>query len=272
MSSRARLIAVLSALGVIVIGVPVAVISTIMVDAARGIVTVETTPDGSERTVYWREYPGVAELDPEKVLKAPSPREGLRQGERMIAEIRAALTAEFGLEWAPPPAAEGTDWAYPAENGYGGPSMLVTVNGPSSQSTTVPTAWADKQRALEIIGDVIAGYGFEVPRFDQEVHPVPEDEAIRDLGGATLETQAILPGMAEGPSGQWLMFSFQDLSKDTDGRIRERLETPTDAGWQSDTITLMYGANGLLPEKDREEFLERLAPFDGLTRPEPQIS
>ncbi len=64
---------------------------------------VVTDAEERERTVYWRDYPGIAGVDPHKILQGPTPGEGLAAGKAMIAEVRAALTAELQLEWAPPP-------------------------------------------------------------------------------------------------------------------------------------------------------------------------
>ncbi|MFB2580942.1 hypothetical protein ACEXQD_06795 [Herbiconiux sp. P15] len=273
MSSRNWLIGGLAAFGCLLVGVPAAAIATYAITDARGVVTVESAPDGSERTVHWRDYPGSADVDSQEVLAGPSLEEGIDDGEAMVREIREALSAEFGLEWAPPPAGQSTaDQLFPAENHYGGPSMLSVVNAPTSQSTSVPETWEEKQRVIEIIGDITARYGYGPPQLAQDSSPLTEQDRIRDLGGPTPATQVIVSGMSLGPTGQWLAFTFQDFSKDSDGRMRERFAGSTANGWQANTITLSYGANGLLAEQDRAEFLERLEPYTGLQRPDPQIS
>lgn len=145
-------------------------------------------------------------------------------------------------------------------NWFGGESLLAIVNAPTSQSTGVPRAWGDKQRAIQIIGKVTARYGYEAPRLDTYDLWSDEDR-IRELGGPTPETQVIVSGRALGPAGQWLSFTFQDPSKDKEGRFDERL-WPTDGSFgQPNTLMLSYGANGLLHEADREEFKKRMEPF-----------
>lgn len=149
------------------------------------------------------------------------------------------------------------------QNWFGGESMLTTINGPTAESTSVPATWADKQRVIAIIGEVTAEYGFAAPILDQQLDAHSSDaDRIRDLGGATPETQVIVAGTALGPVGQWLSFVFVDGTKDVDGRFSEE-------GWNLNTIGLSYGANALLPEADREEFERRLEPFLGLTPPPP---
>ena len=64
--------------------VPVAGIVHHMLDSAVGRTTVATNADGTERTVYWREYPGVAGIDPRQVLEGPSPQDGYNTGQAMV--------------------------------------------------------------------------------------------------------------------------------------------------------------------------------------------
>ena len=250
--------------------VPAVTVGHFMIDQAVGRVTVAADAEGRERAVYWREYPGMAGVDPQEILQGPTPEEGLAAGQAMISEVRAALTEELGLKWAPPP--EGQDdvdpFVHRVQNYFGGESLLTVVNALPSQSTSVPRDWADKQRALETVRTVIAKYGYSAPvidTFDQW----SDEQRISDLGGLTPETQVIVSGMAQGPAGQWLSFTFQDLSKDTTGKFDERLAPPPGSGWQLDTFSLGYGANGLLRDADRDEFKKRLEPFAGLTPPAP---
>lgn len=248
--------------------VPAVVIGQHMVESATGRTTVAVNADGSERTVYWRDYPGLAGVDTQQVLEGPTPQEGFEAGQAMIAEIELALSAEFGLEWAPPADADASPFNRPIENHFGGRSLLTNVNGPESQSTSVPQAWADKQRALSIIGEVSGRYGFAAPEING-LERWSEEDRIRDLGGLTPDKQVIVSGMAPGPAGQWLSFRFQDLSKDTNGTFADRLRPPQGSQWQLNTVALSYGANGLLAAEDRNEFESRLEPFRGLTPPEP---
>lgn len=254
---------------VVIAAVPVAGVVHHMVDNAVGRTTVVKGADGTERTVYWREYPGVAGIDSQQVLDGPTPQQGYDAGQAMVAEIKAALSGEFGLEWVPVADTGGSGPLHrPIENHYGGESLLTNVNGPESQSTTVPQTWDDKQRAISIIAEVTRRYGYGAPRIDGLESWSAEDR-IRDLGGLTSEEQVIVSGVALGLAGQWLSFRFQDLSKDTNGTFEERLRPPEGSRWQLNTLALSYGANGLLAAEDRNEFQSRLEPFRGLIPPEP---
>lgn len=253
-----------------VVGVPVVAVAAYAIDNARGIVTTERDADGDEQTVYWRDYPGIAGLDPEEVLAGPTFEQGLVDGEAMTAEIQDALTAEFGVEWAAPPSDETTVML--AENRFGGFSMLQLINAPTAQTTSVPRTWAEKQRAIAIIGEVTARYGFGAPSLDQDRWPQTAEDRIRDYGGATPETQVLVSGVVEGPTGQWLFFSFQDLAQDRTGRFTEQAEQSAEHGWQPESLSFAYGANGLLPAADRAEFAQRMQAFAGYPQPEAQVS
>lgn len=267
---KRRWIAVISILAGVLIAVPGVIIGQFMIGQSAGRVTVVEDAGGRERTVYWRDYPGIAGLDPEEVMQGPTPEAGYEKGQAMVAEIRTALTRKLKLEWAPSPDAH--DDAEPfvdrVQNYFGGESLLTVVNAPTAQSTSVPRSWANKERAIRIIGEVAGRYGYSAPELER-LDEWTEEDRIRDLGGTVPETQVIVSGSVHGPAGQWLMFTFQDLSKDTNGRFRERFEPLGESGWQVDTLSLSYGANGLLREKNREEFKKRLAPFAGLTPPAP---
>lgn len=262
-------VAILVIVGVLV-AIPAVAVGDFIISQAVGRVTVVTDADGRERTVYWREYPGVAGVDPQQVLQGPTPEEGYAAGQDIVAEVRASLATELGFEWALP--TDGRDdfqpFVHRVPNYLGGESLLTVVNALPSQSISVPRDWADKQRALEIVGTVIARYGYSAPVLDT-FDLWTDEQRMDDLGGLTPETQVIVSGMAQGPAGQWLSFTFQDPSKDTAGQFDERLARLSGSDRQLGTFSLSYGANGLLRDADRNEFSERLEPFAGLTPPVP---
>lgn len=264
---RALAIVAISA-GVVAVGAPTAAFAVMLASNARGVVTVESGENG-DREVFWRDYPGIPELDPEDVLAGPTLEEGEETGRALLAEIEAAITAEFGLEWtAPPPGNEG-QVSFPAQNYYGGPSMLRVLNVQSRQSTAVPATWEEKERMLDVIASVAADHGYSDLSFDHEAGSMTEEEVVESYGGSTPEEMVFLSGMLQGPTGQWLMFSMKDLSLDYDGRFTEASEGAEESGWPGSSIAFTYGADGLLPSEERAEFERRLEPYAGLERPEP---
>ncbi|WEK61543.1 MAG: hypothetical protein P0Y60_01910 [Candidatus Microbacterium colombiense] len=264
---RALAVALIGA-GVLVVGVPAAAIAVAIANDARGVVTVEATESG-DREVFWRDYPGIPELDPEDVLDGPTLEEGEADGRELMAEIEAALTTEFGLDWAAAPTGNGDQVAFPAQNYYGGPSLLQVLNVSGRQSTSVPATWAEKERMLGIVETVAARHGFTDLTLDHDASYMTAADRIETFGAATPEESVIVSGMLEGPTGQWIMFSLQDLSLDQDGRFTEQAEESAQNGSLPNSISFMYGANGLLASADRAEFESRLEPYRGLDRPEP---
>lgn len=262
----------LATVAVFVVSVLVLEVSQFGITQSIGRVTEVTDPDGFKRTVHWREYPGIAGIDSRDVLDGPTLEEGYAGGTAMVADIEGALTAEFGMGWTNDRAGEaGFDpFHRRVQNWFGGESMLTLINAPSSVSTTGPTSWTDKQRATEIIAEVTARHGYSAPVLGGGgPQNATDEDLVRDFGGTTPETQVIVSGNVAGPTGQWLSFAFMDLTKDVDGRFAERLGSAVDSTTGPSWITLSYGANGLLPEADREEFERRLEPFAELTQPPP---
>lgn len=246
----------------LVVAVPVGFVASLAVRNAIGVVTV----DGN-RTLYWREFPGVAGIDAGAVLAGPTVGQAYRDGEAMVAEMRAAITAEFGMHWRGDPAGDKFEPFHPAvENGFGGRSMLTRINAPTSQSTSVPSSWEDKQRVIEIIGDIAAAHGYSAPVLDHEREYLTDEDRERDFGGDTPAEQVFVSGIVEGPVGQWIFFAMQDPSLDVDGRFEERL---SNGDWERASVTLSYGANALMQEGDRDEFERRLEPFLGVPQPAP---
>ena len=256
------------------LGVPLLVLAVLVVLLLpRPVVTTATGADGQEVELHWAEHPGQAGSTVDEVLDGPSLEEGLAEGEAMVAEMQEAVTGTAGLTWTAPPAVQdGGDVVFPTENGWGGPSLLRVVNLPTQQTTSVPEAWADKQEVIAVLGEVAARHGWSEPVLDEDRWPQEREARIEALGGATHPEQVLVTGMIEGPTGQWLSFGFTDLSKDdAEGTFAERGRGATEAGWEPCSLTLSYGANGLLPEADRAEFERRAAPFAGHAEPPARV-
>lgn len=236
------------------------------------VVTTVVDAQGRETELDWSEHPGRFDLTADESLAGPSLEDGVAEGEEMVDEMKAALTERFSVTWVAPPAGQSDDdVAFPTDNGWGGPSLLEVVNLPTEQTSSVPRSWAEKEAAVAILGEVAARHGWSEPWFDDERWPQPDSDRLAQTGGTTLDEQVVVSGGIEGPTGQWLWFSFQDLSKDdAEGTFAEKSADVADAGWETDTITLSYGADGLLPESRRAEFERRAQPFAGQVLPEAQ--
>jgi len=266
---------------VVVLGlasVPVSAVAAYAIDRARGVVTTELGADGTTREVHWKDYPGRVdhgpngwtEVDPAGLLAAPSAEEALADAQALVTALEGALSAEFGLEW---PSSARVAWPYepyPMQNGYGGASLLVTLNSPASLSARVDAAQLPRERALEVLAEVAGRHGYGPPVLDFDRPWFGADEA-RAFGGDTLETAAIAPGLIEGPHGAWLAFSIEDPSRLDDPDAAHPGAADIGDEESGARVTLAWGAT-LLPAAAREEFAARLRAFTDYPRPEPLIS
>ncbi|RAX50014.1 hypothetical protein DQ353_07650 [Arthrobacter sp. AQ5-05] len=240
---------------------------THIIKTTIGSTTVIENTDGSRQTIYWRGYPATSEPDPQEILDGPTPEQGYADGQAMLAEIKSALSSALALEWNAEAEALETDVYFPgASNNHGGQSLLTTVNAPEHQSTSVPEAWAGKQKAMDVIGDISGEYGYQRPRLDTDSWS--EADVVADRGSLDPAGWAMVGGMVQGPNGQWLSFAFADCSKDLTGKFAKEFSDDSGGGAQS-ALFLGYGAKGLLPAANRDLYKEALAPFIGLERPEP---
>lgn len=229
-------------------------------------VTDVTDSDGTHRTLNWIDYPGDAAIDPDQVLAGPSAELASENGKAMISAITSRISSEFNYRWSTSGTVSATRES--SQNGYGGKSILKALNSPTSNSFGTPKLWAEKQRVIAIIAQVTERYHFSAPVLEKN----PRLESPKDIrlerGGLTPQTQVYVFGSVSGPAGQWLSFGFSDLSKDGTGRLAAEAQA---AGWQTNTISLQFGANALLPNRDRAKFISALKPFAGVERP-PAIS
>lgn len=240
-----------------------AALTALYVSSVSSPVTTAQNPNGSSRSVRWAEYPGVAGLDSQITLAAPSTAATEKDGEAMVAEIHSKISAAYGYRWHNNSIAEPRVTKRTANN-YGGESMLTSLSSASTYSEGVPVSWSDKKMILAIVSEATTRYGFGVPEVDWNVAKAGTAERFHSFGGATPQTAVLVGATATGVSGQWMSVDFTDLSKDTQGRFARK---SGDATFHANSITVRYGASGLLAEHDRARFEKALEPFAGLKKP-----
>jgi hypothetical protein len=253
----------------LVLGLPALVGLGIWATSPPPVVTTVVRADGTEERVEWREHPGHAEWSAAETLTTPPIDEAITTQESMVREMKDQLGSRFGMSWSVgPDPTQRESITFETENGWGGPSMLRGVNLPTWQSDAVPGTWTGKQEAMRIISDVLTAHGWSEPYLDQERWPEAPEDLVEMYGGSRPEDQVLVTGGAEGPGSQWMSFSFQDMSRDdAEGTFAKRYEGAADYGWEQDSITISFGASGLLPAGERAEFERRVAPFAGLPQP-----
>lgn len=206
---------------------------------------------GERVTVNWRDYPATSWIGAEAVLAAPSAEETPERSERLLADLRKALDAEFPIsEWSACCFGEGpAEWFPMDSNEYGGDSMLRTYNSLNwSGEAEIPRGQWD--RVVTVAAEVAAEYGLDVRRHDDDLSP-------------GLELWLHEEGLSSGNDTEWLSVAVQDARLDPSGQALKDAEEYDQlvAG-----ITLFYGIT-TISDEDRAEFERRAAPFAGLQRP-----
>ncbi|WP_314140280.1 hypothetical protein [uncultured Plantibacter sp.] len=220
-----------------------------------------------EHDPIWDTYPGSAYVDAKETLDGPSYEDFVGTSDEMLAEIRTALTAEFGFDWVErQPAETEVD-----QNGYGGDSMLFEYTAPVWQTTTTVRTFEEKSRVVELIRQVLLRYG--IANLDMQNAPSSwrePGELTERYGGETLDTQALwdlhtynaITGAGD------FRTSIVDLTLDSAGTVAKDREFDVDySDMAAEGIELHLDSYALLKEADRADYLEALKPYADLDKP-----
>jgi hypothetical protein len=220
-----------------------------------------------EHDPIWDTYPGSAYVDAKETLDGPSYEDFVGTSDEMLAEIRTALTAEFGFDWVErQPAETEVD-----QNGYGGDSMLFEYTAPVWQTTTTVRTFEEKSRVVELIRQVLLRYG--IANLDMQNAPSSwrePGELTERYGGETLDTQALwdlhtynaITGAGD------FRTSIVDLTLDSAGTVAKDREFDVDYyDMAAEGIELHLDSYALLKEADRADYLEALKPYADLDKP-----
>lgn len=234
---RTWITAGIAAAGIAVLAVPGIAIAAYAADQLRGVVTVEAQPDGTDLTLRWRDYPAIAGVDPSTVRTAPTLEEGLALAETVTEDVRRELAAALPLEWVQDDPESGVIQL--AQNGFGGTSMLHVVNRPAWHTPVAALTSEQIDQVATVMAEVAGRHGFTQLTIEPPDRNLPVD---------------FRAGTLSDSNGQWLSFT---------------VGTPPGQESDSPTITLMYGANGLLAAADHVQFEHRVQPFLGYPQPAP---
>ncbi|MEO6942163.1 MAG: hypothetical protein ABI238_05920 [Terrimesophilobacter sp.] len=237
----------------------VVVISVVGTIGGVGLVQAFSAP-----TEPWSQYPGVPHVPNDQILKNQTLDQLQPKVDAAMADVRAAITAEFGFTWS----AKGTDVVEYDTNRLGGISLLNTYDSVTWQSSQTLRSDADKKRALKVVTAVMAKDGFGTP----ELQNLPGPDALQDFGGFTLEDQGrwVLAGQPPGVSKGSLQFTILDLSHDRTGILTEQSKKAvTSLGWEPEYLSISYHGEFMLKQADKAEFARRAAVYEGHIMPVP---
>ena len=268
MRAPSRLVlAILGVVAIVVVGAVSAVVAVArMVDPPSPTTTV-VGEDGQEVVLDWADYPAHAYLDdPQDVLDAPRAEEVDAVGEAELDALEAAVAPVApGLDWTLDEDAGETVFPPSGGNGYGGPSLHAGYNSPSDVSSGLDEA-ADWHAIAAALDAELAALGYEPIAWYHDRQPyVGESSSERDADveaqSGSLDVDEMWRWSGTTMRGaMWISIDLWDLRRDT---------APEDAWPETESgITLQVGGTVLL-EDDEQAYVEGIAPFAGLPRPEP---
>lgn len=212
----------------------------------------------------WVYFPGVPQVSTDQVLKNETVEELSPRVDAAMAQIRAAITAEFGFEWVK----KGEDEVIRESNRFRGTSLLNTYDSATWQTTQTLRSEADKKKAVAIVTKIMVERGFGTP----ELQNIAGPDGLPEFGGFTLATQGrwVLAGKPPEVSRGSLQFTILDLSQDRTGSLAARSAQGVAAyGWEPEYLSIAYHGDFMLREADRAEFERRAEIYRGHIQPVP---
>lgn len=207
-------------------------------------------------------FPGVRDEAAADALARPSLEEARATADVLSAEIRARLSAEFGVTWTAAPDED----VRPERNGYGGESMLVRYT--STTWSTVEPVQGERRKAamMHAIEEVVTGHGWWGMLAFNEPDAGMDPTILEKFYGSTdPATQVAWEWYTEDPAGDLALYAtVTDLSNDPDGSWRtDREAQHAQTGEPIEGLQISFYAERLLSGADRDEFERRMAEYGG---------
>ncbi|MGV8895125.1 MAG: hypothetical protein ACOH10_11105 [Rhodoglobus sp.] len=217
--------------------------------------TTYTNESGTEVTVEWVDYPAYEGIDGEKLVGYPDQTELEPVARDLVSNLSVAITDASGLILTSSEADarwfDDENWHPQGGNGYGGSSMLTTVNCCDFSSDGAP-----EKGEWQVVFDAA----------NQSVQDSGLGEFVLDdpleWCGATAETCWRWSGFATD-GVQWVSLMIQDGALDPTGAAAREAEK---FDWPVASIQFGYGAT-VVPSERSDEYARALDPFIGLKQP-----
>lgn len=218
-------------------------------------------------SALWHDYPGTAYRDADEALNGDSLEVVMERGTTGLADFQQALTDEFGMEWETV-YDETLDHDY---NYYGGESMLYFWDTGWIQGTATVSDPGARQAIVDAF--VAATTEGDPDSFSlwNDLLPEGDEFVLEQYGLGGKQQQAHWSGNTRDDSSG-LVFSLDIFDRSVPVGDTFTGDDSFFIG-EGDTstlfVTVFASAPGLLSEADRAEFIERLKPYEGLTKPDP---
>ncbi len=212
----------------------------------------------------WSKFPGVPQVSTDQVLSNQTVDQLEPRVDAAMADVRAALTAEFGFDWVP----KGKAVVEYESNRYHGTSLLNTYDSVNWQTTTTLRSIADKKRAVATVTKIMEAHGFGSPQLQNVVGA----DGLQEFGDFTLKQQGrwVLAGQPPRVSRGSLELTIFDLSHDRVGVLAAASKKAVVAnGWEPEYVSIAYHGGFMLKAADRAEFERRSALYVGHIAPVP---
>jgi len=214
----------------------------------------------TDKQKLWEAYPGIKDQDPNRYLHQQSLEQLQLLAEETMSDVRARLTAEYGLQWVKSADAQ----ERPERNGYGGESMLVRFTSDTWATTTPVTGYAHKLEVMQTVESVITQHGWrDMVAFNDPGSGVDPAMISKMYGGATPESQVDWEWFSDDqPDPGWFYADITDLANDTTGEYRtSREQTAQRTGEPLEGLRLTVVGRYLLSEKKADDFAKALTRY-----------
>ncbi len=229
-----------------------------------------TDASGATVTVDWKDYPAAAGMDGEDLVGKPDQSQLEAPARDFLQRLRAAIEQSSGAVLIPvePEATWFGDenWFEQGGNGYGGDSLLVTVNccALRAEQTPDPSRW---RAVLEAASQVTEEAGLGELRLEHESDEMAADPAwekeYRERFCNLPDGSCWLWSAMAYDGYQWVDFTIHDATLDPTG---DALRFAADVELPVAYVAVEYGATVVQAGK-AAEYERALAPFVGLDPP-----
>lgn len=229
-----------------------------------------TDESGATVTVDWKDYPAQEGIEGADLVGAPDQAQLEAPARELVQELRDAIEDSSGLVLVPAEPEAGwfgaDDWFEEEGNGYGGESLLVSVNCCTLRSDRAPDP-ARWRAVLDAASKVTEEAGLSTLQLEHESEQMAADPAWEK------EHREQFCNLPDGScwywaataydGSQWVSFTVQDASLDPTGDgVRDAAEYDEPPAY----VAIDYGATVVQAGRSAE-YERALAPFAGLDQP-----